>query len=53
MNSFKQRHAEKVPWDQIGHLKFIHEYQDPYIKGVGKDRHTDIIENKAFWWFGL
>jgi phosphomannomutase/phosphoglucomutase len=44
----EQRHAEKVPWDQIGHLKYVHEYQDPYIKGVLEKIDTDIIENKAF-----
>ena len=44
----EQRHAEKVPWNQIGQLRYVHEYQEHYIKGVLKQINTEIIKNKAF-----
>ncbi|MBI5680035.1 MAG: phosphomannomutase [Methanobacterium sp.] len=44
----EHRHAEKVPWNQIGQLKYVHEYQEPYIKGVLKHINNEIIKNKAF-----
>lgn len=44
----EQRHAEKVPWNQIGHLRYVHEYQDHYIKGVLKQLNKEVIKNKGF-----
>ena len=44
----EQRHAEKVPWNQIGQLRYVHEYQEHYIKGVLKQINAEIIKNKAF-----
>ena len=42
------RHAEKVPWNQIGNLRYIHDYREEYIKAVLKHINTDLISNKAF-----
>jgi phosphomannomutase / phosphoglucomutase len=42
------RHAEKVPWNQIGILRYVHEYREQYIKAVLKHINTDLISNKAF-----
>lgn len=44
----EQRHAEKVPWNQIGHLRYVHEYQEHYIKGVLKQLNKEVIKNKGF-----
>jgi phosphomannomutase / phosphoglucomutase len=44
----EQRHAEKVPWNQIGQLRHVHEYREKYIKAVLRHINTDIINNKSF-----
>jgi phosphomannomutase / phosphoglucomutase len=44
----EQRHAEKVPWNQIGHLRYVHEYREKYVKGVLDTINTDLINEKAF-----
>ena len=42
------RHAEKVPWNEIGVLTYVHEYREKYINAVLKYINTDLISNKAF-----
>jgi len=44
----EQRHAEKVPWNQIGQLMYVHEYKEYYMAGALKQINTEIIKNKAF-----
>ncbi|MDD1764259.1 MAG: phosphomannomutase, partial [Methanobacteriaceae archaeon] len=44
----EQRHAEKVPWDQIGQLRYVHGFQKQYMAGALKQINTEIIKNKAF-----
>jgi phosphomannomutase/phosphoglucomutase len=43
-----QKHAAKVPWNEIGDLRLVHEYRENYIKAVLKHIKTDIVNNKAF-----
>jgi phosphomannomutase / phosphoglucomutase len=42
------RHAEKVPWNQIGILRYVHEYREKYINAVLTHINTEVINNKAF-----
>ena len=42
-----QRHAEKVPWDNIGHLSYVHDYVDKYINAVLENTEKDLISSMA------
>ncbi len=43
-----QAHSKKVPWDQIGHLRYVNEYPDIYVRDIIKQTNTRIIKNKGF-----
>ncbi|MGF7118787.1 phosphomannomutase [Methanobacterium oryzae] len=42
-----QRHAEKVPWDNIGQLSYVHDYVDKYINAVLENTKKDLISSMA------
>lgn len=44
----EQRHTEKVFWDQIGNLKYVHNYYDSYLKGILKQAPIKLIKDKRF-----
>lgn len=44
----EQRHAEKVAWNKIGQLRYVHEYKEYYMAGALKHINTEVIKNKAF-----
>lgn len=43
-----QTHAKRVPWDQIGHVRYVYEYRDIYERAIIKKTATKIIRNKGF-----
>ncbi|PKL71834.1 MAG: phosphomannomutase, partial [Methanobacteriales archaeon HGW-Methanobacteriales-2] len=44
----EQRHADKVSWNQIGTLRYVHEYREKYIKGVLDEIDVSAINKKSF-----
>jgi len=42
-----QRHAEKVKWDSIGELSYVHDYVDKYMKAVLKNMEKELISAMA------
>lgn len=42
-----QRHAEKVSWDKIGQLSYVHDYVDKYINAVLENTEKNIISSRA------
>lgn len=44
----EQRHAEKAPWNQIGKLKYVHDYTDNYMDAVLQNTDTEMIREKCF-----
>jgi len=40
-----QRHAEKVKWDSIGELSYVHDYVDRYMKAVLENIEKELINN--------
>lgn len=45
----EQRHVEKVPWNQIGNLKYVHNYYEKYLKGILDQAPTQLIKSKGFF----
>lgn len=43
-----QAHTKKVPWDQIGHLRYVQEFRNIYVRAIIKQTATNIIKNKGF-----
>lgn len=43
-----QAHAKKVPWDQIGNLRYVYEYRELYVNGILKKATTENIKKKGF-----
>lgn len=43
-----QAHVKEVPWDQIGHLRYVYEYRDIYVRAIIKQSATNNIKNKGF-----
>lgn len=44
----EQRHAEKVSWDKIGHLKYAHNHEDKYLKYILEKAPINLIKEKGF-----
>lgn len=44
----EQRPIEKVPWNQIGGLKYVHDYEENYLYSVLEQVNSDLIKSKAF-----
>ena len=42
-----QRHAEKVSWDKVGQLSYVHDYVDKYLDGVLKNIEKNVISSRA------
>jgi len=42
-----QRHAEKVKWDSVGELSYVHDYVDKYMKAVLKNIEKELISSMA------
>jgi len=42
-----QRHAEKVSWDKIGQLSYVHDYVDKYLNAVLESTEKNIISSRA------
>lgn len=42
-----QRHAEKVKWDSIGELSYVHDYVDRYMKAVLENIEKELISSMA------
>lgn len=42
-----QRHAEKVSWDKIGHLSYVHDYVAKYLNAVLEHTEKNIISSRA------
>lgn len=43
-----QKHAKKMPWDQIGDLQHVYEYGTLYVRAILEQAATDIIKTKGF-----
>lgn len=44
----EQRPIEKVPWNQIGELKYVHDYEEKYISSALEHVNSTLIKSKAF-----
>ncbi|MEN4006212.1 MAG: phosphomannomutase [Methanobacteriaceae archaeon] len=44
----EQRHGEKVPWNQIAKLKYVHDYTNNYIDAALQNTDTEMIKKKCF-----
>ncbi|HSO26360.1 MAG TPA: phosphomannomutase [Methanobacteriaceae archaeon] len=44
----EQRHTEKVPWNEIGNLKYVDKYYEKYLKGILKQAPIKLIKDKGF-----
>jgi phosphomannomutase/phosphoglucomutase len=44
----EQRPGEKVSWEKIGELNYVHDYQDRYINAVVEKAPSKLIKGKGF-----
>lgn len=42
-----QRHAEKVSWDKVGQLSYVHDYVDKYLNAVLENTDRNVISSRA------
>lgn len=42
-----QRHAEKISWDKIGQLSYVHDYVDKYLNAVLENTEKNFISSRA------
>ena len=42
-----QRHAEKVPWDKVGQLSYVHDYVSKYLDAILENIEKNIISSRA------
>lgn len=42
-----QRHTEKVTWDRIGELSYVHDYADKYMNAILKNIERESINSMA------
>jgi phosphomannomutase/phosphoglucomutase len=42
-----QRHAERVSWDKIGRLSYVHDYVDKYLDAVLENTEKNVINSRA------
>ena len=42
-----QRHAEKVSWDKVGQLSYVHDYVDKYLNAVLENTDKNVISSRA------
>jgi Phosphomannomutase len=42
-----QRHAEKVSWDKVGQLSYVHDYVSKYLDAILENIEKNIISSRA------
>ena len=42
-----QRHADKVSWDKVGQLSYVHDYVNKYLNAVLENTEKNVISSRA------